>query len=121
MSIVMPGLAVSFAAFCVWLAVRIFNRRERWAKWTLAVLVILPVLYVGSFGPAVWTAGRDYTAIPSVERAYCPILWIIAHGPAPIQRGLSWWGEFGFPPGGWVIFYYNAPPESAVCFGSPPA
>jgi hypothetical protein len=26
---------VAFAAFCMWLAVRIVNRRERWAKWTL--------------------------------------------------------------------------------------
>jgi len=25
-------IGIAFAAFCVWLAVRIVNRRERWAK-----------------------------------------------------------------------------------------
>jgi hypothetical protein len=38
MTILLPTLAAIFAAFCVWLGVRIFNRRERWAKWTLAAL-----------------------------------------------------------------------------------
>lgn len=38
MTIVLPTLAVAFAAFCVWLTVRIYNRRERWATWTLAAL-----------------------------------------------------------------------------------
>lgn len=42
-SIILPALAIAFAAFCVWLGVRIFNRRERWAKRTLAALVGLPV------------------------------------------------------------------------------
>ena len=31
MTIVLPALGVAFAAFCVWLGVRIVNRRERWA------------------------------------------------------------------------------------------
>jgi len=53
MAVAIFGIVV--AAFCVWLAVRIFNRRERWAKWTLAGLVLgLPLLYVLSFGPACW-------------------------------------------------------------------
>jgi len=43
---------VSFAAFCIWLAIRIFNRRERWAKWMLAAAVVgVPALYVFSSGP----------------------------------------------------------------------
>jgi len=54
MSIVLPALAVAFAAFCIWLALRIVNRRERWAKWTLAVVVGLPIeAYVGSYYAAV--------------------------------------------------------------------
>jgi hypothetical protein len=31
MTILLPALAVAFAAFCVWPAVRVVNRRERWA------------------------------------------------------------------------------------------
>jgi len=52
MTIFLSALAVAYTAFCVWLMVRFVNRRERRAKWTLAVLVQLPVLYVSSFGPA---------------------------------------------------------------------
>jgi hypothetical protein len=55
MSIVLPALAVAFAAFCVWLTVRIVNRRERWAKWTLTA-----VLAVAFLGPPVsypWAKG----------------------------------------------------------------
>jgi hypothetical protein len=46
-------LAVAFAAFCVWLGVRVYNRRERWAKWT-AVGICLVTAYVLSIGPAAW-------------------------------------------------------------------
>jgi hypothetical protein len=31
MTILLPTLAVTVAAFCVWLLVRVINRRERWA------------------------------------------------------------------------------------------
>lgn len=65
----MPGMAIalavtgaSFAAVCVWLAVRVVNRRERWAKWTLAGVVGLPVLYVASFGPACWIPASSLVA-----------------------------------------------------------
>ena len=52
MIIFLPALAIAFTAFFVWLMVRIINRRERWAKWTLAAVVGLPGLYVLRFGPA---------------------------------------------------------------------
>jgi len=32
----MPIIGITFTAFCVWLAVQVLNRRERWAKWTAA-------------------------------------------------------------------------------------
>ncbi|MGE5193316.1 MAG: hypothetical protein ACM3U2_12545 [Deltaproteobacteria bacterium] len=52
-------VGVTLAAFCVWLTVRIINRRERWAKWTLAATIIgTPTLYVLSFGPACWLNER---------------------------------------------------------------
>jgi len=49
MTSVLPALAVAFAAFRVWLTVRIINRGERWANWTLVVLVV-PVAYGGAYG-----------------------------------------------------------------------
>jgi hypothetical protein len=44
-------VGAAFAASCIWLTVRIVNRRERWAKWTAVALVLAPVLYVVSSGP----------------------------------------------------------------------
>jgi hypothetical protein len=56
MTLILPALAVVFAAFCVWLVVRIVNRRERWAKWTLAAVVGAPVLHVMSLRPPSFVA-----------------------------------------------------------------
>jgi 4-amino-4-deoxy-L-arabinose transferase-like glycosyltransferase len=49
MSIVLPALAVAFAASCVWLGVRIFNRQERWATWTLAVVLLYTAYFVACY------------------------------------------------------------------------
>jgi hypothetical protein len=57
MAVLLPVLYVGFAAFCIWLAVRIVNRRERWAKRTALGLGVL-LAYPLSFGPACWTASR---------------------------------------------------------------
>ena len=48
---IINAIGTAFAGFCMWLAVRIFNRREKWAKRTAMALVTVPVLYVLSFGP----------------------------------------------------------------------
>ncbi len=46
-----PVLEVAFVAFCLWLGVRFYNRRERWTKRTLATALIgAPVLYIAGFG-----------------------------------------------------------------------
>ena len=50
MTMLLSTLAVAFAAFCVWLGVRVVNRRERWAKSTAAaVVVLLPVTYGAAY------------------------------------------------------------------------
>jgi hypothetical protein len=48
---------VALAAFCVWLFVRIMNRRERWAI-TLAILLALAVAALAPFAVLVWE-GRN--------------------------------------------------------------
>ncbi len=70
----LPILSAAFAAFCVWLTVRIVNRRERWAKWTLAVTLSLPVLYVASFGPTCWISSRTGIGSRAVAVVYQPML-----------------------------------------------
>jgi hypothetical protein len=49
---------VAFAAFCMWLAVRIANRQECWAKRTAVALACLVGLYVFSSGPVRLVACR---------------------------------------------------------------
>ncbi|HEY3966514.1 MAG TPA: hypothetical protein VGM05_18270 [Planctomycetaceae bacterium] len=79
MSPVISALAIAFAAFCVWLAVRIVNRRERWAKGVAVGLIFcLPLIYVLSVGPAVaWT--RTHCGREIVSVCYRPIFMIGAH------------------------------------------
>jgi hypothetical protein len=48
MALALPIFGVAFAAFCVWLVVRIVNRKERWAKWTLAT-VVSTAIYGGGY------------------------------------------------------------------------
>jgi hypothetical protein len=74
MDVVASITGIAFAAFCVWLTVRIINRRERWAKWTLAVTLSLPVLYAASFGPACWISSRIGIGSRAVSVVYQPLL-----------------------------------------------
>ena len=49
MTIHLSTLAIAFAAFCVWLTVRIVNRRELWAI-AVAAISAVAVLYAAVFG-----------------------------------------------------------------------
>jgi|GEM_PF-3047674 len=45
-----PSLGVALAAICVWLAVRIINRRERWARRTaVAIPFAILIIYAGAY------------------------------------------------------------------------
>jgi hypothetical protein len=80
MTILLPTLAVAFAAFCVWLTVRIVNRRERWAKWTLIALVVLFFAYPLSIGPLFWLADHGFIPDPAkqpLRYVYYPLMYAI--------------------------------------------
>jgi hypothetical protein len=112
MSIVVP-FVVAFSALCIWLTVRIVNRRERWAKWTAVGLLIgVLVVYPLSLGPACWLAGDlredNWIAISVVPDAYYPILWIARAARRSTDQGvvnncLEWyiglWRNDGAFPG----------------------
>ena len=49
-------IGVAYAAACVWIGVRLFNRRERWTKWTAVALAVMPTMYVLSSGPITMVA-----------------------------------------------------------------
>ena len=86
-------LAASYAAVLIWLMVRIINRKERWAKRTLAVSLALPVLYVASFGPACWITASVAIKQPVPEWMviYYPLGIHAARGPKPTREALLWW------------------------------
>src|SRR5437764_1008616 len=88
-------MGMAAAAFAVWLAVRIINRHERWAKWTLAAVVGLPVLYLLSFGPA--CALADRAILPRsvlMTGVYRPCSDLALWGPEPARRWAWAWAEF---------------------------
>jgi hypothetical protein len=99
MAIVVAALGIAFAAFCIWLTVRIVNRRERWAKWTLAAVVGLPVLYVLGLGPACWISSRLQPSGKVVSAIYSPVIATMWQGPYVVQGVLKEYVLFGAPRG----------------------
>jgi cytochrome bd-type quinol oxidase subunit 1 len=98
MAITLGVFGVAFAAFCVWLVVRIINRRERWAKWTLAMMIGLPALYVLSIGPAAWTRNRigdPAWAVAAYMRVYGPINQVYRKSPQAVRNILDWYTNVG--------------------------
>jgi len=94
MTVVLAIFGVTFAAFCVWLVVRVINRRERWAKRTAVILVVAPTLYVLSIGPFSWLATRKYLperALSAAELLYGPVIWIGRDGPTPLKVAVEWY------------------------------
>src|SRR5258708_2714913 len=72
-----PIFGVAFAAFCLWLAVRIINRREKWAKRT-ALGLALAMIYPLSLGPACWFTGRMNFGPGAISAIYRPLTWTFA-------------------------------------------
>ena len=123
MSSVLLVFATSFAALCVWLTVRIVNRRERWTKCALVgVLIGPPVLYAVTYalmvrpfpfvnvhgessipGPHVYLLSVSYEAdLPLIGRVWMGENWDQFF--APIHeldlklRPEMWYLELSFPP-----------------------
>ena len=59
MNVLLPELAVAFAAIC-WLAVRVANNAKRSSKWTLTVVAV-PLLYVAAFPFAMTLIDQPWT------------------------------------------------------------
>jgi hypothetical protein len=83
-------IGAAFVAFCVWLTVRIINRREPWAKWTLAAAIVVPPLYVLSVGPAMWLCGGDKSMPEWLLAIYRPIR-VMPDGPEFVEDAFDWY------------------------------
>jgi hypothetical protein len=90
---ILTFLAVAFAAFCVWLTVRIANRRVRRAKWTAVVIIVaLLGLYPFAWGPWVCFKVRReaHHWTQYADRAFRPLEWLAERGLLP-----DWyWDQF---------------------------
>src|SRR5580765_999977 len=123
MIVLLSTSAVAFAAFCVWLAVRIINRRERWAKWTLAATIIgTPVLYVASFGPACWITSRVAEPHPIFNTVYTPLCTAAGAVGGSTWDVLTRFGGIGMPPNSMLVLQSVSESStwaSAGIFGPP--
>jgi hypothetical protein len=103
MAIALAIVGVAFAAFCVWLTVRIINRRERCAKWT-AVGLALVLAYPLSFGPACWLCEYGLLGQKTAWVAYRPLTWLACLGPLRAGKGAEIWTQAGM----WIRMYATA-------------
>src|SRR5262245_35651024 len=98
---VFAAAGLVFAAFCIWLGIRIANRREKRAKRTAIALAVLMLVYVLSIGPVNWIESRVETP-EFVEEAqyhfYYPLDSIMMYGPEWLRTSLFWWKELGEMP-----------------------
>jgi|SRR5579863_2854272 len=96
MALPLSIFGVAFAAFCVWLTVRVVNRREQWARLTLVVALGVSVVYVLGFGPACWISSHtldrgDRIGARAVNLIYQPILSLAWSGPSIVQGPVIWY------------------------------
>jgi hypothetical protein len=91
-------IMLALTAICLWLGLRVYNRRERWAKWTGAGLAIALVVYPLSIGPAWWVECKfEHPKWMSVafSGAYAPILAANNNGPDWMHEAIwcytTWW------------------------------
>lgn len=57
--------------------------------------MLLPVLYVVSFGPACWLCTRDAFSVHVITRAYQPILQLAMRGPESLRRFTMGYASLG--------------------------
>ena len=110
-NIALSFLAVSFAAFCLWLAVRIVNRHERWAMRTAWGVAAILMLYPLSLGPACRMAAEpmDLGYMMPAPRPWMTFYWPIGWLASDVSRTPSRSGDRGpkslFRPA--VAWYVN--------------
>jgi hypothetical protein len=90
MTIILPALAVAFAAFCIWLTVRLTTRGWRpTRRFWFAALPLLLLGYPLSFGPIIalhhrwpeWNRLPESTAHRAIRIVYHPVRFTILEGP----------------------------------------
>jgi len=68
------------------------------AFWATVVVVVVPLFYVLSFGPACWLAYRDALSMRWTGIVFHPLVVAAIDGPQPIRRVLAGYAELFAPP-----------------------
>ena len=98
LDVAVPTACVALGAFVVWLSVRAFSRRERWARPLWVATLVTLAIYLLSMGPVWWLTRR--VALPDrvialIDFVYDPIWWCRWNGPSwfsdAVQTYLNWW------------------------------
>jgi hypothetical protein len=64
------------------------------AFWATVAVVVVPLLYVLSFGPACWITDQDWCPIRLHDAhyiVYWPMLRLLENGPAWLADAIMWW------------------------------
>ena len=74
------------------------ERKKSGVSLWITVGVVVAVMYVLSFGPAIWV--RDHALHPEWTwpvylNVYAPIIWLHNHGPEPIRNAIHWYAQLG--------------------------
>jgi hypothetical protein len=94
---------MAYLAVVLWLAMRVINRRDRWAVWTVAAVIGVPFAYVVSFGPACWIASR--TKSETLPRCYLPVLYAgMLSDSVTVLELAGWYAGLGMARTGAVNF-----------------
>ena len=103
MAIALAVSGIAFAALCVWLTVRIVNRREKWAA---VLLVVVLAIYPLGFGPACrylyrhlqkMDSGNDDLCALFILRIYGPLGRLTVSSPAMLRRPILWYLSIWVP------------------------
>ena len=95
------------------------SRKKPGVAFWATVVMVLPVLYVLSFGPAVWIASHkeDQQSL-SLNSCYLPVAWVLWHAPRPISNALQSYARIGMKNPSAVLLQYGPPPEGLLLFSS---
>ena len=72
------------------------ERRSAWPVTVIVALLLLPVLYVASFGPAVAMANRGQISWDTCGAVYRPVEWACGRSAAArawVFPYVSWWDD----------------------------
>lgn len=58
----------------------------------VSLVILLPVLYVLSTGPAAWLESKGYVSRTSIEGFYSPV-WSLCHRSPAFLHFIVWWQD----------------------------